>query len=227
MGETLKGYRLINTKYPKIALFEDVASEQEFEALYALQALTNPRLQNEAGDVSLIQPSEIPYNCPHKSYAVAPFTHINKDGSRFADGSRGAFYIADTETTAQAEVFYHHDRYYRNVESLHYDKFTLQTLEVCFDAQNLYDLSEYSADHPVLHPTSYVQSQAFANQLIADGYDGIQYPSVRLSGATNWVLFSPKHITSIKPTTKIDMTWDGTKISQLALANPIKTPGTD
>lgn len=227
MGKTLTGYRLINTKYPKIALFEDVASEEDFEALYALQAMTNPRLQDEAGNVSLLHPSEIPFDCPHKSYAVAPFTHINKDGSRFADGSRGAFYIADSETTAQAEVCYHHDRYYRNVEGLHYDKFTLQTLEVCFDAPNLYDLSDYPADHPLLHPTSYVQSQAFANQLIADGYDGIQYPSVRLSGATNWVLFSPRYITSIKPTTKLDMTWDGSKISQLMYTKSIKTLGKD
>ena len=47
------GYRLVNSKFPPIGLFDDVASLDEFEALYALQALTNPRLRNEAGDLGL------------------------------------------------------------------------------------------------------------------------------------------------------------------------------
>ncbi|CAK8738353.1 hypothetical protein SODG_002040 [Sodalis praecaptivus] len=38
------GYRLINSKYPPVSLFDDVADEHEFNALHALQALTNPRL---------------------------------------------------------------------------------------------------------------------------------------------------------------------------------------
>ncbi|BBC42095.1 hypothetical protein PDPE_1-02936 [Photobacterium damselae subsp. piscicida] len=76
-----KGHRLINTKYPPIALFDDVASPEEFEMLYAIQALTNPRLRDEVGDICLIDPAEIPFNCLRgRSYAVAPFTHINPKG---------------------------------------------------------------------------------------------------------------------------------------------------
>ena len=44
-----QGYRFIPSKYPPISLFDDVADSDEFEALYELQALTNPRLLNAAG----------------------------------------------------------------------------------------------------------------------------------------------------------------------------------
>lgn len=43
-GEQLQAYRLVNSKFPPIALFEDVADADEFEVLYQIQALTNPRL---------------------------------------------------------------------------------------------------------------------------------------------------------------------------------------
>ena len=45
LGET-SGCRLVNSHYPPIALFDDVADASEFDALFALQALTNPRLRD-------------------------------------------------------------------------------------------------------------------------------------------------------------------------------------
>ncbi|MCP4475568.1 MAG: hypothetical protein GY821_13590 [Gammaproteobacteria bacterium] len=39
-------YRLIPSKFPPIALFEDVANPRDFEALYAVQRLTNPRIRH-------------------------------------------------------------------------------------------------------------------------------------------------------------------------------------
>lgn len=55
-----------------ISVFDDVAYADEFEALYALQALTNPRLQNEAGNLNFIPTDEIPFGIPGCFYAVAP-----------------------------------------------------------------------------------------------------------------------------------------------------------
>ena len=46
-----EAYRLVNGKYPPIHLFDDVADQADFEALYAVQALTNPRIQMQVGDV--------------------------------------------------------------------------------------------------------------------------------------------------------------------------------
>jgi hypothetical protein len=42
-GQALQAYRLVNSKFPPIALFDDVANADEFEVLFEIQALTNPR----------------------------------------------------------------------------------------------------------------------------------------------------------------------------------------
>src|SRR5699024_3432383 len=87
-----KGYRLVNSKFPPIHLFDDVANADEFELLYELQARTNPRLLNEAGCLELIPKKDIPFGIPGCSYAIAPFTHINPNGSRFSAGQYGVLY---------------------------------------------------------------------------------------------------------------------------------------
>ena len=43
-GESLQAYRLVNSKFPPIALFDDVADADEFELLYQIQALTTAQL---------------------------------------------------------------------------------------------------------------------------------------------------------------------------------------
>ena len=45
---------MINAKFPPIHVFEDVADPDEFEALYELQSLTNPRIQTELGNLALL-----------------------------------------------------------------------------------------------------------------------------------------------------------------------------
>ena len=106
-GESLQAYRLVNSKFPPIALFDDVADAEDFEALYQIQALTNPRLQNEIGRLELIPRDQIPFGIPGCSYATAPFTHVNPAGSRFSNGTFGVLYLADRMDTAIAEVRHH------------------------------------------------------------------------------------------------------------------------
>lgn len=110
--EQLQAYRLVNSKFPPIALFDDVAGADEFDALYQIQALTNPRLQNEIGRIELIPRAEIPFGITGCSYATAPFTHVNPQGSRFSNGSFGVLYLAATMEAALAEVHYHQDKYW-------------------------------------------------------------------------------------------------------------------
>lgn len=100
----LRAYRLVNAKFPPSSVFDDEAHADEFEALYALQALTNPRLQNEAGNFNWIPTEEIPFGIPGCSYAVAPFTHVNLDGSRFSDGSFGVLSLERQHRLGQPGV---------------------------------------------------------------------------------------------------------------------------
>ena len=135
----MRGHRLINTKYPPIALFDDVASPDEFEMLYEIQALTNPRLRDELGDISLLSTAEIPFHCERgRSYAVAPFTHINPIGGRFNDGLFGALYIASDDQTAVLEVRHHQQEYWSKIEGLEYERFLFRGLIITHDPDPIY-----------------------------------------------------------------------------------------
>lgn len=78
--------------------------------------------------ISISPTEEIPFGIPGCSYAVAPFTHVNLDGSRFSDGSFGVLYVGDTIATALAEVQHHQETYWRNVPDLSFERFVFRGL---------------------------------------------------------------------------------------------------
>lgn len=214
----MKGHRLINTKYPTINLFDDVASPEEFEMLYAIQAITNPRLRDEVGNISLIETSEIPFHCERgRSYVVAPFTHINPNGGRFNDGYFGALYIALSEETAALEVKYHQEKYWSNIEGLEYDRFVFRNLIVSYDLESCYEVTH--KDSEVLNINSYVASQQLARELKKDNYQAIKYPSVRSESGICWALFTPKPVYDVVQSNLLEMIWDGETIAEVNKIN--------
>ena len=52
------GYRIIPTRFPSIYLYDRVANQEEFDLLNELEAMTNPRVLDENGNMSLVQESE-------------------------------------------------------------------------------------------------------------------------------------------------------------------------
>ncbi len=211
-----RGYRLINSKYPPIALFDDVADEQDFEALYALQALTNPRLKKVAGDLDRLPAGDIPFGIPGCSYAVAPFTHINVQGSRFSDGSFGILYIADEMATALAEVTYHQERYWQLIEGLKYDRLVMRGLLFIFDAGPAYDAGGLPASDPIYHPDDYAAARALGQRLKTGGSAALRYRSVRHPGAVCWGLFTPRGVRSVQQSAHYELIWDGSCIAKIA-----------
>lgn len=203
------GYRLINSKFPPIDLFDDVASAEEFAALHALQALTNPRLQNEVGDLALLPPEQIPFGIRGCSYAVAPFTHVNPQGSRFSDGSFGVLYFADTLETAIAEVKHHQQVYWSNIPGLHYERFVFRSLKGIFNEAGVGDALALPIDHAIYTPDDYSVSQPFGAE-VRRAMSGLRYRSVRLQGANCWALMTPIGVTDIIQTTHLEMIWNGT-----------------
>src|SRR3546814_4091279 len=68
--------------------------------------MTNDRLRDEAGDLSLVPPEDRVAG-PGTTPIMAAFTHLNTEGSRFTDGSFGVFYAGLTIETAIAETKHH------------------------------------------------------------------------------------------------------------------------
>src|SRR5882762_9250510 len=82
-------FRVISSRYPPIHLFERVANAEDWDALYWLESLTNARLRDEVGEIELVSREERVFG-PGASVIMAAFTHLNPEGSRFADDTFGA-----------------------------------------------------------------------------------------------------------------------------------------
>lgn len=216
-GEPLQAYRLVNSKFPPVALFDDVADADEFEVLYQIQELTNPRLKNEVGRLELIRRSEIPFGIPGCSYATAPFTHVNPAGSRFSDGSFGVLYLADTLETALAEVKHHQSLYWSNVPSLNYERFVFRGLSCSFVEAGMKDATSISMTDPVYDPDDYTDSRRLGKWVKEAGCPGLRYNSVRMHGCYCWALMTPKPVLSVIQAAHYEMVWNGqlTSVSQI------------
>mgnify|MGYP006197073655 CR=1 FL=1 len=208
-----QAYRLVNSKYPPIDLFDDVADAEEFEILYQLQALTNPRLHNETGRLELIPRSEIPFGIPGCSYATAPFTHVNPAGSRFSDGSYGVLYLADSMETALAEVRYHQEHYWSNVPALNYERFVFRGLTASFSDSGMRDATALPLSDPIYAPDDYAHSNRLGSEVKREGCTGLRYHSVRSPGNICWALMTPRPVTSIIQSAHFEMIWSGQIIS--------------
>ena len=219
----VESYRLINSKFPPIALFDDVATVEEFEALYALQALTNPRLRNEVGDLGLLPVKDIPFRIRGCSYATAPFTHVNPNGSRFSDGSFGVLYVADSLNAAISEVKYHQQAYWEKVPSLHYERFVFRGLKCVFDEAGCRDATRLARTHAIYRPDDYQASRALGAALRNEAGVGLRYRSVRHAGATCWALMTPRQVIDIVQTTHLEMIWNGA-IAQVNRLSAVPAP---
>jgi hypothetical protein len=204
-------FRLVNSKFPPITLFDDVISKDDFETVYAVQALTNPRILNELGNLSLLSTNEIPFGIDGVNYVTAPFTHINPDGSRFSHGDFGVLYLADTINTAIKETLYHQEKYFQNVHDLHYDTVDMRCLKVtfsadvvdCLEVEGIYELDDYSLP------------RSLGAQLKKNAEQGFQYYSVRNQGSTCWGLFSPIYVSTAIQTKHFEFIFDGKSISKV------------
>ncbi len=214
----LQAYRLVNSKFPPIALFDDVADADEFETLYQLQALTNPRLQNETGRLELISRTEIPFGIPGCSYATAPFTHINPAGSRFSDGNFGVLYLADSLDTALAEVRHHQNLYWSKVVGLNYERFVFRGLTCLFSEGRMLDATALGLNDPIYDPEDYSAAQHLGRQVRQAGHPGLRYRSVRNQGEDCWALMTPKPVLSIIQTAHYEMIWNGGVTSVSAIS---------
>ncbi|MGP9635000.1 RES family NAD+ phosphorylase [Halomonas sp. AOP43-A1-21] len=212
------GYRLINSKFPPIDLFDDVADEDEFAALHALQALTNPRLQNQVGNLALLPVKEIPFGIRGCSYAVAPFTHVNPSGSRFSDGGFGVLYVADNLATAIAEVKYHQQIYWAKVAGLHFERFVFRGLKCAFNERGCRDATVLKRSNPIYAPSDYRTSRVLGWSVREAQAGGLRYHSVREPEATCWALMTPRQVSDVVQTTHLEMIWNGSvaQVNQLS-----------
>ena len=147
-------WRIVPSRYPAVGPWDRIATPADFEALAAIEGLTNPRLREELGVLSFT-PRERWLTGPGSTPVMAAFAHRNPEGSRFSDGSYGVFYASRALETAIRETVFHRERF---LARTHEPAMQLQMRSYqCRIACTLHDLR---GGYPALHqPTDYAASQ--------------------------------------------------------------------
>lgn len=206
-------YRIVASRMPTIHLFERVADPADWDALYALEALTNPRIRDEIGELHLVPRADRATGI-NASIVMAPFTHLSPEGTRFTDGRYGAYSAADSVDTAIAETRHHREIFLRATAE------PPMELEMrCYLADVacvLHDLRRRRTELPdVYSPDSYAASQTLGRALHAEGSNGIAFDSVRREGGECVAIFRPRLVQNVRQGVHLRYAWDGTRISQV------------
>ena len=170
-----QSYRIIQSRFPFIGIFDRVADPHDLEAILAIEARTNDRILDETGVITLVRPKDR-VSGPGATPIMAAFTHTKP--SRFSDGSFGVYYAARHLPTAVSESQFHTERFYRATDESSADidmRVYAARIVGSFD-----DLLTLSPGDARLDPDSYAVSQAYARRVYeADELNGVVYQSVR------------------------------------------------
>jgi len=208
--KTLKwnpAWRVIPGRFPSVGLFERVANPDDFDALYALEAMTNDRIRDEVGEISLVPADERLFG-PGSTCIMAAFTHLNPQGSRFSDGRYGVFYCARKRDTAIAETRYHADLFMAATQE---PSMRLQMRLLTVEAHGkVADLRQASQAEPrIIDPNDYSYPQTIGRTLRAEGVPGILYPSVRHPGGECLAAFRTSLLKNCAHAAYLEYHWNG------------------
>lgn len=211
-----RAYRIVPSRFPPVGVYDRVADPADLEALYEIEALTNPRLREELGSLRML-PKERRISGAGTTPIMAAFTHLNPDGSRFSDGSWGVFYAAHRVATAVEETVYHRERFLRATAEAPIDV-EMRCYRTAVNGR-LHDLrGGWGAEHD---PNDYAASQALARSLRSSGSNGIVYDSVRDPGGECVALFYPDLAAPCVQAQHLIYRWDGERIAAVLEVNAV------
>lgn len=204
-------HRLIASRFPTVGLYDQVAAPEDLDVVFAIEALTNPRVRQELGQLSLVPPADRVAG-PGATLIMAAFTHLNPLGSRFSDGSWGVYYAAESLETAVAEVSYHRGAFLARTaeEAIDIDLRWIQADLM----EKFHDIRGQTAQMPAVYdPDRYATSQDLGRALRSLGSPGVIYDSVRRPQGQCAAVFRPKALSNARAAGHIGLHWDGGAIS--------------
>jgi len=205
-------YRIIPSIYPPIDFFENLVDADLMDALHYIESLTNERLRNEVGDISLVSPEDR-VSGPGSSPVMAAFTHISLDcPNRFSDGSYGVYYAAKERETAIEETKHHRATFLSYTQEepgkIEMRVYVGQVLKP------LHDIRKKGFEK--LHdPNGWNESQTFGKTLREKKSWGIVYHSVRHQGGDCNAALRPPAVSIPTQGPHLTYVWDGNKITNV------------
>lgn len=212
--EWAAAWRIIAARYPPINLFERLTPDPSvWDALVALEQLTNPRIRDEVGNIALV-PAADRVSGPGASLVMAAFTHLSPKGSRFSSGAYGVYYAASELEIAIAETAHHFEAFARDSgDPPRMEDMRVLLGSVAADLEEVGALAEPERT-AVLDPDSYAASQPYGAGLRAGGSQGVVYPSVRRAGGECIGAFSPRAVAIPRQERHLKYRWDGVRMDR-------------
>ncbi len=210
--EVKPSFRLIPSRFPPVTLFDRVADPADLEAVYYVENLTNPRVRQEIGDLSLVPPEER-VSGPGTTPIMAAFTHLDPEGNRFSDGGFGVYYAANTLDTAIAETRHSRERFLARTNEAPIE-IDMRTYLADIDAE-LHDIRGRRDLAAVYDRDSHAASQALALTLKAVDSWGIAYDSVRLAGGACYAAFRPRAVSNCRQGQLFCYVWNGKRVTAI------------
>jgi hypothetical protein len=220
-------HRLLPAKYSvnDDSVLTRIADDDEhLQLIFELDNATNGRLQAEENLSPGISPRELVFHVPNYRIINAAFTHANPLGARFSTPERGAWYASFELATAKAEVLFHKNIEFAEInwkerEEISYDDYladftaTFHDLrrEAWSEQANREGALDEAMRNEVLSPNSYVRSQQLAAELMELESLGLLYPSVRREGGTCIACFRPSIVANVRKSTQYWLIWTPTR----------------
>jgi len=207
----------VATIFPPVEVFGEVADADDFTALLALRARTDPLLEDRIQGALMIPRQDRAYG-PGAGYVMAPFAHPPPQGTRFGppsveEPSFGVFYAARDEATAIAEVRHHRTAFLAATRAEAQD-LDFEVLNAPVRGSHFYDLRDKRDKFADIYsPSDYSRSQRFAVELRARNADGIAYDSVRRPGGECVAVFLPRCVGPCRVVKQLIFRWDGEAIT--------------
>jgi hypothetical protein len=212
-------HRLIPSEYGR-DLSSLAEAKEELDIINRLDGSTDDSVQAQNKGLLGIKLHELVFGFLNAEIVNDAFCYPGKDGNRFNDNTRGAWYAADFQETSVAEVAFHkahrlaeiilpgspHNRPERDVHL--YDDW-LANFDT--DVHWLEPRTEYEESlksEPI--PGCYAASQALANVLLNGRSNGILYPSVRREGFRCIACFRPALVHAPRRESRIEITLEST-----------------
>ncbi len=212
-------YRIVPSIFPPISLFETLVSPDELEVLYAIESLTNDRLQAQAGNLHLL-PKDEWVTGPGASVVMAAFTHVGR-ASRFSAGAYGVYYAGLDVDTAISETVFHSERRLRDT-----DEDPIELDMRCYVGSietPLEDIRGRRFRHlqdPNLD--TWPVCQAFGHARRAKGALGLLYLSVRRHGGECIAGFLPRAVSIPVQGQQFRYCWNGERIDRVLTVSTIR-----
>lgn len=212
-----RAYRIVPSRFPPVGVFDAIADPVDVDALYAIEALTNPRVREELGELANV-PAGRRVSGPGSTPLMAAFTHLNPEGSRFSDGSYGVLYLAHTMETAIAETVHHRERFLAATNEPPID--VPMRCYISGVHGTLHDIRKgFRAEHD---PDSYAASRKLGARLRGERSNGLAYDSVRHAGGECAALFYPDLASPCVQGKHFLYCWDGKRVGQVLEVSTVK-----